>query len=117
LLFGSVNLLAPLFLATALTGAAAPAQTCSHRARDFIRKADLPAGARAVLFPMAERDEPVQMSDAIRPGPRRPFSRFLSARQKGCRLSIRYEYGGFAHGFATALLEQRGRVWVLVRRR
>jgi hypothetical protein len=108
-------LLAPLAPAPAHAGG--PAQICPHLARNFALKAQLPAGALAVLFPMAERGRPFQVSDAIRPGPRLPFSRFVSARQAGCTLAVRYEYGGRAHGFATATLEQRGRAWVLVRQR
>lgn len=114
--------LASLLLATALAPAAmatkGPAQICPHLVRDYARKADLPAGARAVLLPMAERGGRFNVSDAIRPGDRNlPFNRFISARQSGCTLSIHYEYGGIAHGFATALLEQRGRAWVMVRQR
>ena len=116
---------APLFLLLAfgLTPAAAimakgPAQLCPALVRLYSHKADLPAGARAVLFPMAERGGRFNATDVIGPEERNlPFSRFISARQTGCTLSIRYEYGGIAHGFATALLEQRGRAWVLVRRR
>ena len=94
-----------------------PKTFCQALARNFTLKAELPAGALAVLFPMAERGRPFQVSDAIGPGPRLPFSRFTSARQTGCTLAIRYEYGGIAHGFATATLQQRGRAWVLVSRR
>jgi hypothetical protein len=116
-------LLAPALLAAAFVPAAAsatatgPAPLCPHLARNYASKAALPPGARAVLFPMAERGRPFQVSDAIGPGPRLPFARFVSARQAGCTLSIRYEYGGIAHGFATALLEQRGRAWIMIRER
>ncbi len=116
--------LAPLLLA-ALSAPAAmaaagkgPAQICPHLVRDFARKADLPAGARAILFPMAERGGRFAVTDVIGPDERNlPSTRFISARQSGCMLSIRYEYGGIAHGFATALLEQSGRAWIIVRRR
>lgn len=95
-----------------------PARLCQHLVRDYARKADLPAGARAVLFPMAERGGRFAVTDVIGPGERNlPSTRFIAARQHGCTLSIRYEYGGIAHGFATALLEQRGGAWVMVRRR
>ena len=112
----------PLLLAIALSPSAAaakgPAQLCPHLVRDYARKADLPAGARAVLPAMAERGGRFNVSDAIGPGDHNlPFNRFISARLSGCTLSVRYEYGGIAHGFATALLEQRGRAWVLVRQR
>ena len=111
-----------LFFAVGMTPVAAaakgPAQLCPHLVRDYARKADLPAGARAVLFRMAERGGRFNVSDAIGPNDRNlPFNRFVSARQRGCTLSVRYEYGGIAHGYATALLEQRGRAWVLVRQR
>ncbi len=109
-------------LAVALIPAAAaakgPARLCPHLVRDYARKADLPAGARAVLFPMAERGGRFAVTDVIGPDERNlPSTRFISARQRGCSLSIRYEFGGIAHGFATALLEQNGRAWVLVRGR
>ena len=112
----------PLLLAVALSPLAAaakgPAQLCPHLVRDYARKADLPAGVRAVLPAMAERGGRFNVSDAIRPGDRNlPFNRFISARLSGCTLSVRYEFGGIAHGFATALLEQRGRTWVMVRQR
>ena len=112
----------PLLLAIAFSPAAAvakgPAQLCPHLVRDYARKADLPAGARAVLPAMAERGGRFNVSDAIGPNDRNlPFNRFISARLNGCTLSVRYEYGGIAHGFATALLEQRGRAWVMVRQR
>lgn len=112
----------PLLLAVAFAPAAAtgkgPSQICPHLVRDYARKADLPAGARARLFPMAERGGRFAVTDVIGPDERNlPSTRFISARQSGCTLSIRYEFGGIAHGFATALLEQRGRGWVLVRGR
>ena len=112
----------PWLLALALSPSAAvakdPAPVCPHLVRDYARKSDLPAGARAILFPMAERGGRFTVTDVIGPDERHlPSTRFIFARQRGCTLSIRYEYGGIAHGFATALLEQRGRAWVLVRRR
>jgi hypothetical protein len=112
----------PLLVAIALSPSAAvakgPAQLCPHLVRDYARKADLPAGARAVLFPMAERGGRFTVTDVIGPDEHNlPSTRFISARQSGCTLSIRYEYGGIAHGFATALLAQRGRGWVMVRQR
>ena len=113
---------ASLLLATALAPAPAaakgPARLCPHLVRDYARKADLPAGARAVLPVMAERGARFNVTDVVGPNDRNlPFTRFIAARQSGCTLSVRYEYGGIAHGLATALLEQRGRAWVVVRRR
>lgn len=105
---------------TPLPAAAAggPAQLCPHIVRTFARKAELPAGALALLPPMAERGGRFLVTDVIGPGQERlPATRFISARQTGCTLSINYEYGGIAHGFATARLELRGRVWMLERRR
>jgi hypothetical protein len=114
--------LAPLLLAAAwpasVTAAKGPPRICPHLVRDYARKADLPAGARAILFPMAERGGRFTVTDVIGPDERNlPSTRFISARQSGCALSIRYEYGGIAHGFATALLEQQGGRWILERRR
>lgn len=115
-------LFASLLLAAAFTPAVAPAkgpaQLCPHLVRDYARKADLPAGARAALPAMAERGGRFNVTDAISAEDRNlPFARFIAARQSGCSLSVRYEYGGFAHGFATALLERRGGVWIMVRQR
>jgi len=112
----------PLLLAIALSPSTAaakgPDRLCPHLVRDYARKADLPAAARAVLPAMAERGGRFNVSDAIGPDDRNlPFNRFISARLSGCTLSVRYEFGGIAHGFATALLEQRGRTWVMVRQR
>lgn len=111
-------LAAGLIPVSAAATARRPAQLCPHLVRDYARKAELPAGARAILFPMAERGGRFAVTDVIGPNERNlPSTRFVSARQSGCTLSIRYEYGGIAHGFATALLEQRGRGWIMLRRR
>jgi len=114
----SFSLLLAAALAPTAAAARAPLQPCSRLLRTYAHKADLPAGARAVLFPMAERGGRFNVSDAISYEDRDlPFARFISARQSGCVLNIRYEYGGIGHGFATASLELRGGVWRLVRRR
>jgi hypothetical protein len=121
-----VNLLAPFLIAAGLAtdpaaaaaAAKGPGQICPHLVRIYARKADLPAGARALLPPMAEPGGRFNITDVVGSGEQHlPFARFISARQAGCTLSVRYEYGGFAHGFANALLEQRGRGWTLVRER
>ena len=89
-----------------------------HGTHNFQRKADLPAGAAAALgFPMAERGAPFQATDVIMPGPRLPAARFVAARLTNCTLVIRYEHGGIAHTWETAVLERRGSGWVLVRPR
>jgi hypothetical protein len=113
-----------LILATAVAAIAAPPEakgpaTCRvHGSWNFPRKANLPRGAAAALgFAMAERGAPWQVSDAIGPGPMLPFDRFIFAHQINCTLAIRYEHGGIAHTYETALLEYRARAWVLVRRR
>jgi hypothetical protein len=88
-----------------------------HGSWAFPRKANLPRGAEAALgFAMAERGQPFEVSDAVGPGPLLPFARFMSARQNGCMLEIRYEHGGIAHTFETALLQYQARHWVLVHR-
>ncbi len=95
-----------------------PAQRCAPVLQTYVRKADLPAGALALLPPMAERGGRFNVTDDIGPGEEHlPFARFISARLTGCTLSVRYEYGGYVHGFATAVLERRGGAWVLVRER
>ena len=107
-----------LAMIPAPAAAKGPTQLCPHLVRDYARKAELPAGARAVLFPMAERGSRFAVSDVIGPAERNlPSTRFISARQSGCTLSVRYEYGGIAHGFAIALLERHGTRWTLVQRR
>jgi hypothetical protein len=99
-------------------GAAGNPPCASNGTRTFERKADLPRGAADALgFAMAERGAAFQVTDVLGPGPALPGSRFVAARQTGCRLALRYEYGGIAHGFATALLEWRSRGWTVVRAR
>ena len=107
----------------ATPSAAYPAATkggpaCSvHGNWAFPLKANLPRGAEAALgFPMAERGQPFEVSDDVGPGPLLPFARFISARQHDCTLEIRYEHGGIAHTFETALLQYQGRRWVLLHR-
>jgi hypothetical protein len=88
-----------------------------HGAWAFPRKANLPTGAEAALgFAMAERGGPWEVSDAVGPGPLLPFARFISAHQTDCLLEIRYEHGGIAHTYETALLRYQGRRWVLLHR-
>jgi hypothetical protein len=113
-----------LLLAAAIAAAPNAAEAkggaaCSVRGSwTFPRKANLPSGAAAALgFPMAERGAPFQVSDSIGPGPRLPFDRFVLATQRDCMLAIRYEHGGIAHTFETAVLQYQGRRWVLLRRR
>lgn len=111
-------LLAALALAPGASSGTRSDAVCSHLARGFTRLADLPPGAVAALgFAIAERGQPFEVGDAIGPGPRRPSTRFIAAALRGCTLAIRYEYGGIAHGFATALIERRGGSWTLVRAR
>jgi hypothetical protein len=112
-----------IFLVAAIMaspGAAGPKNgpACAIRGSwSFPRKANLPSGAAAALgFAMAERGQPFEVSDAVGPGPLLPFARFISARQNDCTLEIRYERGGIAHTFETALLQYQARRWVLVHR-
>jgi hypothetical protein len=114
----------PLLLALfAMTAASAPREAkggrvCPHLARNYARLADLPRGARdAFDFPIAERGARWNPSDAVGPGPLLPFARFISALGAGCTLAVRYEYGGIAHGFATAILAHTDHGWTLRRRR
>lgn len=86
--------------------------------QNYARKADLPAAAVAALgFPMAERGAPFQITDVILPGRRLPSARFIAARRTACTIALRYELGGIARRFETAILERRGNNWVLVRER
>ena len=103
-------------LATASTGAA-ERPACVRGSLDFARKADLPAGVpEAFGKAMAERGTPFQATDALGPGPALPPTRFIAARQTGCRLALHFEQGGFAHTYETAILEYRGDRWVLLSR-
>lgn len=114
----ALPLLLALGLIPAPASAGGPAPTCPHLVRAYGRKAELPAGARAVLPPMAERGGRFNATDVVGPDERiLPFARFIAARQSGCTLSVRYEYGGIAHGYAIALLELRGARWMLLRAR
>ena len=108
-----------LGLLAATLAAASDDATCRlHGTRNFQRKADLPAGAAAALgFPRAERGAPFQATDVLDPNRPLPGTRFVAARQTDCRLAIRYERGGIAHTWNTAILELRGNRWVAVRGR
>ena len=87
----------------------------AEAARSFARLADLPPGAGAALgFAIAESGAPWQASDAAGAGRMRPSARFIAARQAGCRLAVRYEQGGIAHSYRTALLERRAGRWARV---
>jgi len=98
-------------------GAAGPACPLQGT-REFRSKAELPSGvAEALGFRMAERGAPFQETDDIAPGPRLPATRFVAARRTNCRLALRYEQGGIAHTWETAILEYRGNRWVLLARR
>lgn len=84
----------------------------------YARKADVPRGALAALgIPMAERGARFQATDDIMVGENLPPTRFVSARLDGCTLTIRYERGGIAHTWNTAVIQRRGIGWVLVRPR
>ena len=112
--------LALLALAVMAGSTAASAQPACplHGSRSYARKAALPPGVvQALGFAMAERGAPFQATDVIGPGPRLPGARFVAARQIACRLALRYEQGGIAHTWNTAILERRGNVWILLRRR
>ena len=66
---------------------------------------------------MAERGTPFQATDVLDPGRPLRGTRFIAARQTGCRLALRFEQGGIAHTYQTAILEYRGNRWVLLERR
>jgi len=115
----AAGLAAGLVALASMTAQAKGAASCAVRgAWNFPRKSNLPAGAAATLgFAMAERGAPWNVSDDVGPGPMLPFARFISARQVNCTLEIRYEHGGIAHTYETAVLQYQGRRWVLVRSR
>ena len=108
-------------LAAALAPAPAGAKgghLCLPFSRNYARLADLPAGAAAALgFPIAERGARWNATDVIEAGSRLPFARFISAQGGGCSLTIRYEHGGIAHTYQSAVLVRRGEGWALARAR
>ncbi|GAA4818278.1 hypothetical protein GCM10023232_13610 [Sphingosinicella ginsenosidimutans] len=115
-----------LIIFAGLALAAAPAAaagtdrpSCTLRGTHvYQRMADVPRGAMAALgVRMAERGQPFQATDVIMPGERLPGARFAAARLDGCTLTIRYERGGIAHTWNTAVIERRGIGWVVVRPR
>lgn len=85
---------------------------CPARA-DYARFKDLPAASRAAIPPMAERGASFQATDVIMGRPL-PGRRFVSASQSGCRITLRFEYGGIARGTGTMILERRKGAWKLV---
>ncbi len=91
---------------------AADAICDAHGSASFKYKKDLPTGAVAALFNMAEANEPFQAADVIQPGPRLPFRRFLSARQEGCAVTVKYEMGGIAHRYGSTVLDYADGKWV-----
>lgn len=91
---------------------AAASAGCPARA-DYARFRDLPAESRVAVPAMAERGAPFQVTDTIM-GERLPGRRFVSARQIGCRIEIKFEYGGIAHGFGIMTLERCNGVWKMV---
>ena len=110
--------LALTLLTTASAGAAEGPVCLQHGRLDFARKADLPSGVlQAFGTAMAERGAPFQATDVLDPRQRLPGTRFVAARQTGCRLALRYEQGGIAHTWQTAILEYRGNRWLLLERR
>lgn len=110
-------LLAPFPLAATPATAQGSSACARSGVHTYARLADLPAEARAALaLPMAERGARWQVGDVIMPGPRLPAMRFVAARRTGCLLAIRYERGGIAHTYHTAVLERRGRDWTVLRR-
>jgi hypothetical protein len=89
--------------------------TCTLRGvHDYARKADTPRGALAALglAGIAERGARWQATDVIGPGPRLPGRRFVAARLDGCVLTVRYEQGGIAHTFHSAVAQRRGLAWI-----
>ena len=80
------------------------AQCAPTAGRVFARKRDLPAGVLAALgTAMAEAGGAFRVTDAG-PVSNLPDRRFVSARQTGCTITLRYEKGGYAHTFETMRL-------------
>jgi hypothetical protein len=75
-------------------------------------KKDLPTGAVEVIGDMAEKGGAFQVSDAI--GQHLPFTRFMSARGRGCALVVHYEKGGIAYRQLTMRLRFEAGRWVKV---
>ena len=106
----------PLLLAALIAPVRAEAKghLCLPFSRIYARLADLPDGAALALgFPIAERGAAWNATDVVRPGPRLPFARFVSAQGGGCTLTVHYERGGIAHSYESARLTRSADGWVL----
>ena len=79
-------------------------------------KHELPPAAAVAFGELADERQPFQATDVLPPGPRLPFSRFVSAQGRGCELLLNYEHGGRAHSWRTAHLRFDAGHWVVVDR-
>jgi hypothetical protein len=77
--------------------------TYSHPVRLIPLLADLPQPVRDALGDMAEKDGAFQKTDALLPGPKLPFRRFIMAGQWSDLYFVRYEEGGLANARYIAL--------------
>jgi hypothetical protein len=83
---------------------------------DFKRRADLPQPVLNIIDkfgPMGDVGAPFEISD-VHFDKRLPTKRLVFARQRGCDLTINYEFGGRAHGFGNILLRQIGSEWTVL---
>ncbi|MCE7798468.1 hypothetical protein LWE61_18170 [Sphingobium sufflavum] len=105
----------PVLTLIALAAAApVPLPACTHGPeRRFLRLKQVPPGAVAAMgMTMAEKGEPFQATDALT-RPALPRSRFVSAVQRGCRLTLSYEQGGIAHRWSRIVLIQGRTGWTV----
>lgn len=101
-----------LAVAQHLTPALVVSKRCDSRiAVQIVRKADLPVRVRVLMpAPMAEQGRPYQVGDVLSRPPL-PFYRFVTAEQRGCKLSVTYEHGGRGYGRITVRFEHSKAGW------
>jgi hypothetical protein len=108
--FGScLALLAWATTAGIAAAAPSPAVRCSiagpHTGATY---AAFPAAIRNKIGPMAERDQPFQVTDVIIPGQSNPGRRVISAGHRGPNWFVWYEQGGVAYSWHVAVLHLDG---------
>jgi hypothetical protein len=116
----TILLSAVLTLSGSLAQAGEPgpsAPDCTDRATvDFKRRADLPQPVLNIIDkfgPMGDVGAPFEISD-VHFDERLPSKRLVFVRQRGCDLTINYEFGGRAHGFGNIFFRQIGSEWIVL---
>lgn len=110
LIFAGLQLSAAL-----LTPSIVPSPVCVTATNlSFYSKAELSSGAlEAFAAPIADIGQPFQSGDIVT-DPQLPIYRFVSAEQRGCTISIVYQYGGQGSGTTAVSLIGEGSRWRLI---